>query len=409
MTHSTDSSAGNFATDVYLHLERLAVDIGARPSGSPGNRAAAEYLAHVFHACGLEVERQGFACPGWEANSAELEFAGEALPVAANAYSPPCDVSAPLVPVCTMAELERAELRGRIAVLYGELSQAPLAAKSWFLRDEREARLVELLEQKAPAALVTVQNRPGELERLVEDWEFAVPSVTAPVHAARTLLTGPARRARLQIRSRRWQTTTCNIIGRKPGPRGARLVFCAHYDTKIDTPGAGDNGGGVAVLLALAQRLPELPLACGLEFVAFTNEEYLPLGDDEYVRRGEAAFGEILAAVNFDGVGSWAGANTITAMAGAPEFEAAVRRCQGRFPGVAWVEPWPESNHSTFAWRGVPSVACSNTAVRGLAHLRSDTIEWMSRQKLEEIVALGVSLAEELHDRDVAALRQGMG
>ncbi|WP_371879109.1 M28 family peptidase [Candidatus Chloroploca mongolica] len=31
--------------------------------------------------------------------------------------------------------------------------------------------------------------------------------------------------------------------------------MCAHFDTKINTPGASDNGGGAAALLALAERL----------------------------------------------------------------------------------------------------------------------------------------------------------
>ncbi len=34
-------------------------------------------------------------------------------------------------------------------------------------------RIVELLEQKAPAAILTVQARPGSINRLVEDWEYS--------------------------------------------------------------------------------------------------------------------------------------------------------------------------------------------------------------------------------------------
>ena len=33
----------------------------------------------------------------------------------------------------------------------------------------------------------------------------------------------------------------------------------------------------------------------------------------------------------------------------------------------------------------------------------------MSRNKLEEVVELGVALALELHDKEVTALRQGIG
>lgn len=39
------------------HLKHLCVDIGPRPVGSEMNRWAADYIAEVFAASGLEVER----------------------------------------------------------------------------------------------------------------------------------------------------------------------------------------------------------------------------------------------------------------------------------------------------------------------------------------------------------------
>ena len=83
----------------------------------------------------------------------------------------------------------------------------------------------------------------------------------------------------------------------------------AHFDTKIATPGALDNAAGVSALLGLAETLGRAELACGLEFVAFNGEEYLPIGDDEYLRRGESEFGQILAAINMDGIGAALGAD----------------------------------------------------------------------------------------------------
>ncbi len=66
----------------------------------------------------------------------------------------------------------------------------------------------------------------------------------------------------------------------------------AHYDTKIDTPGAIDNGTGVVILLELLDYFQRNPLPVGLEFIAFAGEEYLPIGDDEYLRRaGDRLFG----------------------------------------------------------------------------------------------------------------------
>lgn len=51
------------------------------------------------------------------------------------------------------------------------------------------------------------------------------------------------------------------------------LVIGAHYDSVKGSPGANDNGSGVAALLALASRFAGSPTSRTLRFVAFTNEE----------------------------------------------------------------------------------------------------------------------------------------
>jgi aminopeptidase YwaD len=172
-----------------------------------------------------------------------------------------------------------------------------------------------------------------------------------------------------------------------------RLVLCAHFDTKINTPGATDNAGGVAALLSLAERLRrDLPF--GLEFVAFNGEEYLPLGDDEYIRRSEGYFGNILACINMDGAGAALGTNNVTAISCSTELETRIKKVAAQFSGVIWVDPWPESNHSTFSFRGIPAIPIGSSGIRGLAHSASDTLEQVSEAKLEEVIALAAALVQ---------------
>jgi hypothetical protein len=54
---------------------------------------------------------------------------------------------------------------------------------------------------------------------------------------------------------------------------GEIILIGAHYDSAGDSPGANDNGTGVAALLALAQAFSKEKPARTLRFVAFTNEE----------------------------------------------------------------------------------------------------------------------------------------
>jgi len=51
------------------------------------------------------------------------------------------------------------------------------------------------------------------------------------------------------------------------------ILIGAHYDTVLGSPGANDNGSGIAALLELSRLFSEREPNCSIRFVAFTNEE----------------------------------------------------------------------------------------------------------------------------------------
>ncbi len=387
------------------HLDYLSRTIGPRPAGSAANRVVAGYIERVLAACGFTVELQPYHCPAWEDLGARLEIAGDVAEVGANAFSPSCDVQAPVVVAGTLAELRAARLAGCVAVLYGQLAAAPLAPRAWPHKGELDTAIVAALEAGQPAAVLAVQRHGPPLVRLIEDPELAIPSATVPAEVGLALVRQPGVPVHLQIAARRGAGNACNVIGRRGAPDVPRVVLCAHFDTKIDTPGAADNAAGVAVLLALAELLGAHHLAVGLELVAFNGEEYLPSGAEEYARRRGADFEPIIAALNFDGVGQWLAPNSITLLAGSPAFEAALRGLIVRYPGVVWVAPWIESDHAIFALRGVPSVAFTTAARQPLDHSRADTAEWVSPARLREAAMLGAEIVATLQHKPASWTR----
>ena len=67
---------------------------------------------------------------------------------------------------------------------------------------------------------------------------------------------------------------TCwNLEAELRGESPDIVLVGAHYDTVDGSPGANDNGSGVAALLALSRRLGGSHNARTLRFVAFVNEE----------------------------------------------------------------------------------------------------------------------------------------
>lgn len=68
-----------------------------------------------------------------------------------------------------------------------------------------------------------------------------------------------------------WSNLEVSRLGRdRPGEI---VLVGAHYDSVRGSPGANDNGSGVAALLALSARFARLDTARTLRFVAFVNEE----------------------------------------------------------------------------------------------------------------------------------------
>jgi Zn-dependent M28 family amino/carboxypeptidase len=78
-----------------------------------------------------------------------------------------------------------------------------------------------------------------------------------------------------------------NLILKLPAslsePQQGVVIVGAHYDAVPGSPGADDNGSGVAVLLELARLCAARPLTRPLWFVAFDLEEAGLLGSTAYV------------------------------------------------------------------------------------------------------------------------------
>ena len=115
--------------------------------------------------------------------------------------------------------------------------------------------------------------------------------------------------------------TSRNVIARRASGADVRsrgtLVVGAHMDSVTAGTGADDNASGVAVMLAAAQALADVPTAYTLVFVAFGAEEMGQRGSRHYVDAlSEDERAQMVAMFNVDTVGAgdfpyvYAGART---------------------------------------------------------------------------------------------------
>ncbi len=80
-------------------------------------------------------------------------------------------------------------------------------------------------------------------------------------------------------------------------------IICAHYDTVHDSPGADDDGSGVAAVLAAAYLMSQYQFNHTIRFVAFSGEEQGLLGSHKYAEEAEANDDNIIAVLNADMIG----------------------------------------------------------------------------------------------------------
>src|SRR4030095_5094369 len=86
------------------------------------------------------------------------------------------------------------------------------------------------------------------------------------------------------------------------------ILIGAHYDSVFGSPGANDNGSGVAATLALARRFASAKPKRTLRFVAFVNEEppyFLSgeMGSLVYARRCKERGDKISAMISLETIG----------------------------------------------------------------------------------------------------------
>ena len=99
-----------------------------------------------------------------------------------------------------------------------------------------------------------------------------------------------------------------NIESEVPGHRPEIILVGAHYDSVFGSPGANDNGTGVAATLALARRFASAKPKYTLRFVAFVNEEpphFLSgdMGSLFYARRCKERGDKISAMMSLETIG----------------------------------------------------------------------------------------------------------
>ncbi len=94
-----------------------------------------------------------------------------------------------------------------------------------------------------------------------------------------------------------------NVVATLKGISNFTIIISAHYDSYPTSPGADDDGSGVACVLMAAKILSEYSFLHTIKFIAFSGEEQGLYGSEWYARNAYEREEDIIADIQLDGVG----------------------------------------------------------------------------------------------------------
>lgn len=230
-----------------------------------------------------------------------------------------------------------------------------------------------------------------------------------------------------------------NLEVSRPGRQAPNeiVVIGAHYDSVSGSPGANDNGSGVAALLELARLFAARDVGRSVRFVAFVNEEppFFRTGDmgsRQYARAARLKGEDIHAMLaletigyyddvpgsqhyppffslffpdrgNFIGMVSNFGSRallkrSVAAFRAASNFPLESVATFGWVPGVDW------SDHASFWYEGYPAIMITDTALYRYPYYHSarDTPDKVDYARLARVTEALAAVVEALAKSDQA-------
>jgi Zn-dependent M28 family amino/carboxypeptidase len=203
------------------------------------------------------------------------------------------------------------------------------------------------------------------------------------------------------------------------------LLIGAHYDSVSGSPGANDNGSGVAALLEIARLLKGVETGCTVRFVAFVNEEspfFLreQMGSMVYAREARKRNDDIRLMISLEMLGSYserprsqrypplfrffypdranfiAFVSNLRSRRALHRFSAAFRR-HSQFPSehvatFSWIPGVAWSDHLAFWRQGYRALMVTDTAFYRYPHYHAatdlpDELDYVSMAAVTEGVA----------------------
>jgi Zn-dependent M28 family amino/carboxypeptidase len=387
------------STEAYANLETLC-DYGSRFAGSPGGRAARDFIADKFKAYGLSsVHTDAFNFLVWTRGTCSLQMlaplAREMRSAISLVYSPnTARLRGELIDCGIGAEKDFTRhadgaLKGKVVMVTTANPDSGPAIH----RREKYGRAVAA----GASGFIYVNHKPGMLAetgslrpgRLAEIPAIGV-SYEDGWDLARFCKRGKVE-IEMDINNQSAPGQGYHVVGEIPGQTAETIIAGAHYDGHDISQGARDDGTGTVVVLELARILAPLRglFRRTIRLIAFDAEELGVLGSGEYVKAHMNELGNVSLMLNLDGAAGPVESHGFTTE-GFKDTEAILRTYAKDFgyPLALRDRVQTASDNFPFFMQGIPALMMlartENPALgRGFGHTAADTLDKVAEVDLK--------------------------
>lgn len=393
---------GYSAQRAFEYLEVLAGQIGERPAGTDVEARAVEYISTQFRSWGLDTTLEAIKVPVWHERRARLWASGDrtvdfpSKAVVFSGLTKPEGLSGEFLDIGTASarDLKGKDLKGKIVLVKRDAYE-----------DYPDIWLTDKLVPLGVAGMIFYSS-PGRsgiptvyfnFKRALK--ERTPPSVDIRYEDAVRLVQMHPKRVSIVVEADVEWSESHSVIGELKGavkPDEIVLVT-AHDDTAYTSPGASDDGGGVAAVMELARAFAAGPRpARTMRFICWGGHELGLMGSETYLRTRSAEVAKTVAIVNYDGLGSTLGTLDWTGTGDDKWFQF-LRQAQNSLglddTGTAGPTGTDVTNFSSLE---VPGVQIGMRGGMGQSHTPGDNLQAMSAVGLEDGLAFAAAVVQRL-------------
>ena len=414
----------------YQQVSHLTENIGPRPSGSAGAKAAVDYVAEELRKLGLEVQLEEVVVPHWVrgAETAELtaypgQTAGAVQKIVLTALggstaTPAEGTDADVVVVSNFEELKalgRDKVAGKI-VLFNELFDKQKAAAGLAFVSYGEAVRYRAAGPRAAAemgAVAALVRSVGNADYRLPHTGFSVPAgipagaVTAEDAElmAHLAAQGKVRMHLILTPQKLPDAIGYNVIADLKGSEHPEqiVVVSGHLDSWDLGTGAIDDGAGVAVAMEAAEILQKLHLRPKrtVRVIAWMDEESGGAGSQTYTKDHALEFARHVAAIESDSGAAHPLGFEVRISAAATELLRPVTTVLQNFGATALLPSTypPGADIAAMSEAGVPAMGLDQDGRTyfNYHHTAADTLDKIVPSELREnaaaIAVMGYALA----------------